>query len=444
MQPRHRCRRCAPHRVTAPGAAMTAARPSARLRAMALSLSDLLSPVTPERFFAEFHDRQPLHIPGGAAKFAAILSWRAIDRLLDMTHIWSSHSLRLMMDTQAVPAEAYCIRATGRDGQPVQQPDSRKLREWVARGASVVMNDVDSLSPGLASVSDALEDAGLGKAQANVYISFRQHKAFPAHFDTHDVWAVQVEGEKVWNIWANRAEWPISHPSFRSLGQAHHERAKGPLREKVVLKAGDLLYLPRGWYHDAITEADTSVHVAYGANAPLGLDLLSMLFERAIQDPLFRQPLPRQDGTPATQFALTTRAGQLGTRLSEYCREPRVLEMLGRLVAEHRFHRGGNNLLATRGLAVPEAEGTPPEETGEGGFRVVAEGAKPVRRGSEWLLKTGAGTLPLSPAEAEAAGWVLSRREVDEAGLSRAHPGVDAAGFLQRLAGAGLLAQAAS
>ncbi|MDT8265638.1 hypothetical protein RQ832_20475, partial [Roseomonas sp. DSM 102946] len=103
-----------------------------------------------------------------------------------------------------------------------------------------------------------------------------------------------------------------------------------------------------------------------------------------------------------------------------------------------------NNLLATRGLAVPEAEGTPPEETGEGGFRVVAEGAKPVRRGSEWLLKTGAGTLPLSPAEAEAAGWVLSRREVDEAGLSRAHPGVDAAGFLQRLAGAGLLAQAAS
>ena len=82
MQPRHRCRRCAPHRVTAPGAAMTAARPSARLRAMALSLSDLLSPVTPERFFAEFHDRQPLHIPGGAAKFAAILSWRAIDRLL--------------------------------------------------------------------------------------------------------------------------------------------------------------------------------------------------------------------------------------------------------------------------------------------------------------------------------------------------------------------------
>ena len=49
-----------------------------------------------------------------------------------------------------------------------------------------------------------------------------------------------------------------------------------------------------------------------------------------------------------------------------------------------------------------------------------------------------------SPAEAEAAGWVLSRREVDDAGLSRAHPGVDAAGFLQRLAGAGLLAQAAS
>ncbi|MFC0410157.1 cupin domain-containing protein [Roseomonas elaeocarpi] len=413
----------------------------------AMTLSDILAPITPERFFAEFYDRQPLHIRGDERKFASVLGWRGINRLLDMTHIWSSHSLRLYMDTGQVPAEAYCTRATGRDGTQVMQPEAAKLRDWITRGASVVMNDTDSLTPGIGGVSQAIEDAGLGKVQANIYVSFQSHKAFPTHFDTHDVWAVQVEGEKTWNIWSERAEWPIPHPAFRNLGQAHHDRARGTLREKVHLRAGDLLYLPRGWYHDALAEAPTSVHIAYGVNASLGVDLAGMLFERAIQDPLFRQPLPRQDGTPAAQFALNSRAAALGNRLAEYCREPKVLEALAKHVSNYRFERPPIDILAARGLAAPEAAAADPDQaTAEDGapvFRVVAGGAKPVRRGSEWLLKTAAATVPLSPAEAEATSWVLARREVTGPVLQAEHPGVDAPLLLQRLASAGLLTEAA-
>jgi hypothetical protein len=87
-----------------------------------MTLDALLAPMPPARFFAEFHDRQPLHLRGAAGKFASVLSWRGINRLLDMTHIWSSHSLQLMMDGVPVPPEQYCGRATGRDNQPVLQP----------------------------------------------------------------------------------------------------------------------------------------------------------------------------------------------------------------------------------------------------------------------------------------------------------------------------------
>jgi ribosomal protein L16 Arg81 hydroxylase len=200
---------------------------------MTMTLADLLAPMAPEQFFAEYHDRQPLHLKGNAAKFASVLSWRQINRLLDMTHAWSSHSLQLVLDGKPIPPEEYCTRAVGRDANaPLLQPVPARLREWVAKGASLVLNDVDSLSPGLASVSDAIEAAGLGKAQANVYISWQSHKAFPAHYDTHDVWAVQVEGEKYWNVWEGRAEWPIGHPAFRREEQAHHEQAKGRLRPR--------------------------------------------------------------------------------------------------------------------------------------------------------------------------------------------------------------------
>jgi hypothetical protein len=356
-----------------------------------------------------------------------------------MTHIWSSHSLQLVMDGTPVPAEQYCVRATGRDANAqLMQPVAARVQDWVKRGASIVLNDVDSLTPGLASVSNAIEGAGLGKAQGNVYISWQSHKAFPAHYDTHDVWAVQVEGEKYWNVWEGRAEWPIGHPLFRSQQQEHHEQAKGKLRAKVLMKPGDLLYLPRGWYHDALAEAPASVHVAYGAHAPLGMDMLNILTERVLYDVMFRQPLPRQDGSAAAKFALTTRAAQLGSRLAELAKDPKVMEVLERFVADYRFQRGGNDLLAARGLAPPAAAAN--DEAAEASaFRVVAGGAKPVRRGADWVLKTDRGTLPLSPPEAEAALWLLARPDVTEAELRGAHPSADAPKLLARLADAGLL-----
>ncbi|NBS44366.1 MAG: hypothetical protein EBT34_11665, partial [Acetobacteraceae bacterium] len=264
---------------------------------MSMTLADILAPLSPERFFAEYYDQQPLHLPGAAEKFAAVLDWGGINRLLGMTHIWSERSLKVVLDSTTIPPAQYSQSAMSRDGATTLQPIAAKVQEWVARGASVVMNDVDSLTPGLAGVSAALEGAGLGKAQANVYISWQSHKAFHAHYDTHDVWAVQVEGEKTWNIWEGRAEWPVPHAIFRGQPQEFHEKAKGALRFKAHLKKGDLLYLPRGWYHDALAEAPNSVHIAYGVHAPMGIDFMSLLTERAFHEAEFRKPLPRQDGS---------------------------------------------------------------------------------------------------------------------------------------------------
>lgn len=406
---------------------------------MIADLAALLAPVTPERFFAEHYDKAPLHVRGDPAKFAQVLSWRQVNRLLDMTHIWSAASLKLVMDSQAVPAEQFCTRQLGRDGAQLMQPDAKLVQQWIARGASVVMNDVDSLTPGLASVSNALEGAGLGKTQANVYISWQSHKAFRTHYDTHDVWAVQVEGEKTWNIWEGRAEWPIPHPVFKGQPQEHHDQARGRLRGTVLMKPGDLLYLPRGWYHDALAEAPASVHIAYGVHAPLGMDLMNILLERVLYEPEFRKPLPRQDGSAPARFALTQRAGLLGQRLAELAKDPKVMEVLAGFVANYRFARGGYDILAARGIGSSAAPGA----DGGSAFRVIAGGARPVRRGAEWVVKTAGGALPLSPAEAEAAAWLLARPDVTAPELASAHPAVEAEALLGKLTGAGLLAPAA-
>jgi ribosomal protein L16 Arg81 hydroxylase len=400
---------------------------------MKMTLQTLLSPVTPERFLAEHFDRAPLHIQGSPDKFADVLDWPGINRLLDMTHVWTETSLKLVLDSAPVPPATYSVKAVSRDGAPVLQPVAAKVQDWVRRGASVVMNDVDSLTPGLAAVSDALEGAGFGKAQANVYISWQSHKAFHSHYDTHDVWAVQVEGEKIWNIWEGRAEWPIPHPVFRGQKQDHHDQAKGALREAVHLKKGDILYLPRGWYHDALAEAPNSVHVAYGVHAPLGMDVLNVLMERALYDAEFRRPLPRQDGSAAAAESLAARAALLGDRLAALARDPKVTDVLAAFVRDYRFQRGGYDLLAAREAAPEPAAPAGPA------FRVVAD-AKPVRRGTEFGLRTPSGIVAMTLPEVEAAAWIVARPAVTEAELRGAHPGLDAPGLIARLRQAGVLA----
>ena len=114
-----------------------------------------MPPVTPERFFAEHHDRQPLHVRGDPARFAAVLSWRGINRLLDMTHAWSSHSLQLVMDGTPVPAPDYCDRAVGRDANEqlkklvkyklASEDDDRRAQDEVQKLTDRMIAEVDKI-----------------------------------------------------------------------------------------------------------------------------------------------------------------------------------------------------------------------------------------------------------------------------------------------------------
>lgn len=68
------------------------------------SLDDLLHPISPEQFRAEYVGRKPLHIPAaGDERKAAILTWADFNRLLGQGSLWSAAHLRLMRNYVAVP-----------------------------------------------------------------------------------------------------------------------------------------------------------------------------------------------------------------------------------------------------------------------------------------------------------------------------------------------------
>ncbi|MCH8835723.1 MAG: hypothetical protein IH925_07230, partial [Proteobacteria bacterium] len=74
----------------------------------AISYRDLLHPLTPEDFFDQYYGTKPVHIPGDAEKLARIFSWDELNRLLNMSRLWTGKSLKMALDGRNLQPEEFC------------------------------------------------------------------------------------------------------------------------------------------------------------------------------------------------------------------------------------------------------------------------------------------------------------------------------------------------
>lgn len=260
-------------------------------------LDSLLDPLDREAFFAEHFGKSHRHFPGEAARTAGIMTLQRLNELMSMTSVWTPETMKLYLDLQPVATADYCARVPALQGGGTLRPDPDRVQDWIAKGASVILNDIDALFPGVRALANDLQQATGGRSQANLYFSMHQHKAFGPHCDVHEVFAVHCAGEKTWNIYEGRDEAPVNHPDFKPSDAERANRA-GKIVEQIHMKPGDLLYIPRGIYHDALASANGAVHIAFGVTLPKALDLLPIIWDAAIQNPWMRADLPR-DMSPA-------------------------------------------------------------------------------------------------------------------------------------------------
>ncbi len=70
--------------------------------------------------------------------------------------------------------------------------------------------------------------------------------------------------------------------------------------QEFVLDAGDCLYIPRGWIHDAVSiDEEPSLHVTVGLITKTWADLMpEAISEVALREPAFRRSLPPRSNHP--------------------------------------------------------------------------------------------------------------------------------------------------
>jgi hypothetical protein len=340
--------------------------------------------------------------------------------VLALTPYWNEESLKVYFKSRAALRENYCDVSEAKPGAraPV---NPAKLRALVDLGASVVANGVQRVCPEVAAVASMLEREFAARVVANVYCSFQGVQAFQTHFDLHDVFAVQVEGEKTWHVYESRADAPVNPVPPGEEWEKWLTETRGKLLFEAAMKPGDVLYLPRGQYHDALTGDRASLHVTFGVSPATGLALFKLLENALSRERDFRAYLP----DARDEASLRQRLATLGDRVRAVMSSPAFAVD----VLNHQ-----------RELARPPAGFELPDRRPPAWFS-VARRAQVARRDAGFAVTYEGGEIPVG-ATYPTVEWLLKQRmfSVDDA-LAR-QPGIDRAALLadlERLEKAGIL-----
>ena len=231
----------------------------------ALALDRALAPVESESFLAEHWERKPLVIPRAEeGRFDDLLSVRDVERLITETGI-RTPGFRLVKAGATV--SGYTTDLAWRPAPFTGVADVRRVLAEFEAGATIVLQGLHHNWLPLARYCRQLE-AFLGHpVQANAYYTPKGAQGLPVHHDTHEVISLQVAGEKRWLVYEPVLELPLKNQRYRSALGAPGE----PVLD-VTLRAGDTMYLPRGWLHQALTSGSDSLHITVGVNVRRWID----------------------------------------------------------------------------------------------------------------------------------------------------------------------------
>ncbi|WP_328969399.1 cupin domain-containing protein [Streptomyces sp. NBC_00239] len=216
-----------------------------------------------------------------------LLTWDDINEIV-AAHRLEPPRMRLSRAGEAVPATAYSVLRTNRRGVSWYQPQPTEFHARLAEGASLVIDAIDQIHPPVRAAAAGLERFFRTPVQANAYASWTSEEGFGTHWDDHDVVVLQLEGSKRWKIYGPTRQ----APAWRDV-EAPEAPTGEPIAD-IVLTPGDLLYLPRGWWHAVSADQGTaSLHLTFGLATQTGAEFLGWLCDDLRTSATVRSDVPR-------------------------------------------------------------------------------------------------------------------------------------------------------
>ncbi|XP_041999483.1 uncharacterized protein LOC121748957 isoform X2 [Salvia splendens] len=136
--------------------------------------------------------------------------------------------------------------------------DILECEEAFKKGYSIALRGMEFRCQTISVIADELASLfGQPSAGVNMYLTPSDSQGLARHSDDHCVFVCQLIGTKRWKVYPRPdSKLPRLYGPCYSLHGLEDEGHAGHEHQQFVLKEGDILYIPRGFPHEAITDVD--------------------------------------------------------------------------------------------------------------------------------------------------------------------------------------------
>jgi ribosomal protein L16 Arg81 hydroxylase len=236
--------------------------------------------VSADEFLSTYWLKRHLFCRGSADRFAGLLSWTALNEILQQ-HWREIFRFRLALQGRDLDPSLYADL----DGF-TPRIRSKDVTDHLRRGATLSFDAIDEVHAPLTRLAESFEAFFRGGTKINIYAGWRALHGLDLHRDNQEIFILQLDGRKRWLLYGISIEGvdssQLANTSVPPAGAAFDQ----------VLQPGDLLYIPRGCYHLAVPLNEPTLHLTLGVKNPRGLDLLEWMTKRLRATEIAGRDLP--------------------------------------------------------------------------------------------------------------------------------------------------------
>ena len=176
---------------------------------------------------------------------------------------------------EIIPKEAY-VESFNDVGRIRHRFNKTAVYQYLQDGATMVYNRIDN-EPFVDSIAKQIAQFAQAQTVVSGYLAFGSSSSYRNHWDTRDVFAVQLIGKKHWTLSAPNFDMPLYMQQAKDMP---HIIPPTTVDMEVILEAGDILYMPRGWWHNPMPMNCETFHLAIGTFPPNGYNYMEWLMKK--------------------------------------------------------------------------------------------------------------------------------------------------------------------
>ncbi|SUT94915.1 cupin domain-containing protein [Actinobacillus lignieresii] len=260
-------------------------------------------PISYQEFIDNYFEKKPL-LMKNAVNQNELLSWKDINEILPRCNLISEDAVKLMYQGKRLNKEYY-LEEYDDLGTIRYKFHEENLYSFLRDGATLVANGLVN-EPSIDTFSQEIAQFTGCHIFSSLYIAFNTQRSFKSHWDSRDIFAIQMQGKKHWVVHSPTFKNPLF--MHRSKDMPEYEPDLNNIYMDIVLEAGDILYLPRGWWHDPIPVGEETVHLAIGIFPAYTNNYLTWIAQNIVEKEIARASLLyyERDQELLEQLALQT------------------------------------------------------------------------------------------------------------------------------------------